>query len=132
LIFWAHYKLTDPNFKPLVRYSIPVNSYNNIDIQNVYQNNFHDDSVDTSTNETNVIVENFDEVSHNNIHSSISSIRDIPQNDDIDDIVNSINCNRITQEPQDISKRTSFLSFLPSNNILFRQCIHNDFLWDLH
>ena len=132
MIFWAHCNLNDPNFKPLVRYSIPVNTCNNIDIQNIHQNNFHDDSVDTSANETNVIVENFDEVSHNNIHSSISSILDIPQNDDIDDIVNSINCNRITQEPQDISKRTSFPTFPPPNNILFRYCIHNDFLRDLH
>ena len=45
-------------------------------------------------------MENFDEVSHNNIHSSISNILDIPQNDDIDDIVNSLYCNRIAQEPQ--------------------------------
>ena len=71
-------------------------------------------------------------MSHNTIYSSISSIRDIPQNDDIDDIVNSLHCNRITQEPQVISKRTSFLTFPPPNNILFRHCIHNDFLRDLH
>jgi hypothetical protein len=33
MIFWAHCNLNDPNFKPLVRYSIPVNTCNNIDIK---------------------------------------------------------------------------------------------------
>jgi hypothetical protein len=126
------FNLNNPNFKPLVKYSVPSDTCNNTNIQNIPQNNIHDDSIETFINENNVIVETFpDESLQNTTHSSISNIGDTPQNDRIDNIINIDTCNHITQEPQLTSERNSFSTFPPPNNILFRYCIHNDYLRDL-